>query len=130
MAVLILLLVLYLLFIEVRQGYKDGLDYFKSLYNYIDLMQYLGTVYVVVSNMIGYDESSMLIKRDLCAFVLICQGVKMIVDWLRLFDNTSFYVTLIIRTFVDVAYFLLILLILLIYAGNAMYMLDLSKDTK
>ena len=75
-----------------------------------------------------YDESSMLVKRDLCAFVLISQGIKMIIDWLRLFDNTSFYVTLIIRTFVDVAYFLLILLILLIYAGNAMYMLDLSKD--
>ena len=125
---MILLLVLYLLLIEASQAKKDGLDYFKSLYNYIDLLQYLGTIYVVVSNMIGYDESSMLLKRDLCAFVLISQGIKVIVDWLRLFDNTSFYVTLIIRTFVDVAYFLLILLILLIYAGNAMYMLDLSKD--
>ena len=61
-------------------------------------------------------------------FVLIFQGMKVIIDWLRLFDNTSFYVTLILRTFTDILYFLLIILILLIYIGNAMYMLHLSAD--
>ena len=32
----ILILVSYLLYIETKQMQKDGLDYFKSLYNYID----------------------------------------------------------------------------------------------
>ena len=40
----------------------------------------------------------------------------------------SFYVTLIIRTFIDIGYFLLIMLILLVYAGNAMYMLHLNAN--
>ena len=62
-------------------------------------------------------------KRNLCTFVVISQGMKAIVDWLRLFDNTSFYVTLILRTFIDILYFLLIMLILLFYFGIAMYML-------
>ena len=59
---------------------------------------------------------------------MISQGAKFIVDWLRLFDNTSFYVTLILRTFVDIGYFLFIMLIMLIYIGNAMYMLEMSAD--
>ena len=54
--------------------------------------------------------------------------MKAIVDWLRLFDNTSFYVTLILQTFVDIGYFLFITLLLLIYIGNAMYMLHLNAD--
>ena len=54
---------------------------------------------------------------------MISQGMKAILDWLRLFDNTSFYVTLILRTFTDIVYFLLILLLLLVYVGLSMYML-------
>ena len=60
--------------------------------------------------------------------VLISQCVKAIIDWLRLFDNTSFYVTLILKTFTDIVYFLFIILLLLIYIGNAMYMLQLNSD--
>ena len=54
--------------------------------------------------------------------------MKAIVDWLRLFDSTSFYVTLILRTFTDIVYFLLVLLLLLVYVGLAMYMLQLNAD--
>ena len=124
----ILILVTYLLYIEVLQGLKDGLDYFTSMYNYVDLFQYIGTVWVVVTNLQDQEASSMIQKRTLCTFVLISQGMKAIVDWLRLFDNTSFYVTLILKTFVDIAYFLLIILLLLVYVGNAMYMLQLNAD--
>lgn len=54
--------------------------------------------------------------------------MKAIMDCLRLYDSTSFYVTLILRTFIDIAYFLFIMLLLLIYIGNAMYMLHLNAD--
>ena len=37
LGVLILILVVYLLYIELKQGLKDGEDYFKSMYNYVDL---------------------------------------------------------------------------------------------
>ena len=98
------------------------------MYNYVDLFQYIGTAWVVVSNLQDQEASKMSEKRTLCTFVLISQGMKAIVDWLRLFDNTSFYVTLILKTFVDIAYFLLIILLLLVYVGNAMYMLQLNAD--
>ena len=124
----ILILVAYLLYIEVLQVLKYGLDYFSSMYNYIDLFQYIGTVYVVISNLKDQEASSMIQKRTVCTFVLLSQGMKAIIDWLRLFDQTSFYVTLILKTFVDISYFLLIILLLLVYIGNAMYMLQLNAD--
>ena len=98
------------------------------MYNYVDLFQYIGTAWVVITNLMGQEDSDMTLNRTLCTFVLIVQGIKMIIDWLRLFDNTSFYVTLIVKTFVDIAYFLLIILLLLVYVGNAMYMLHLNAD--
>lgn len=128
LGVLILILVVYLLFLEVKQGYNDGTDYFKSMYNYIDMLQYIGTAWVVITNLQGQEDSSMIQNRILCTFVLISQGMKAIIDWLRLFDNTSFYVTLILKTFIDIFYFLLIILLLLVYVGNAMYMLHLNAD--
>ena len=66
--------------------------------------------------------------RTLCAFVLLSQGSKAITDWLRLFDQTSFYVTLILKTFTDIAYFMIIMTLLLLYVGIAMYMLHLNAD--
>ena len=128
LGVLILILVAYLLYIEVKQGLKDGKDYFLSMYNYIDLFQYIGTTWVVVTNILDHNQERMITNRTLCTFVLLSQGNKAITDWLRLFDNTSFYVTLILRTFIDIVYFLLIILLLLVYVGNAMYMLHLNAD--
>ena len=60
---------------------------------------------------------------------MISQGAKAIVDWLRLFDVTSFYVTLIIQTILDMKYFLLILAVMVIYFGSTMYMLQLNVIT-
>ena len=65
---------------------------------------------------------------NLQSSILISQRIKAIIDWLRLFDNTSFYVTLILKTFIDIVHFLLIILLLLVYVGNAMYMLHLNAD--
>ena len=44
---LIILQVVYQLYIESWQIFHDGWDYWKSLYNYFDLFQYIGTLFVV-----------------------------------------------------------------------------------
>ena len=49
-------------------------------------------------------------------------------DWLRLFDNTSFYVTLITKTISDILYIGFIIVIILVYIGLAMYMLELNAE--
>ena len=70
----------------------------------------------------------MIEKREICIFVLLCQGIKFVIDWLRLFDKTSFYVTLIVRTIRDIAYFMIILMSMLFYFGLAVYMLQLNNQ--
>ena len=64
--------------------------------------------------------------RNLCCFILLSQGVKAVIDWLRLFDTTSFYVTLILRTVTDIGFFVLIIGVMITYSGCATYMLQLN----
>ena len=71
------------------------LNYFKSGLNYIDMLQYLGTLWVILNDLFDVDLLIIMDKRILCLIVILCQGIKAILDWLRLFDSTSFYVTLI-----------------------------------
>ena len=66
-----------------------------SPYNYNDMFQYLATILIVVTNLSDVSLTAMMNKRVLCVFIIISQGIKAVLDWLRLFDNTSFYVTLI-----------------------------------
>ena len=59
------------------------------------MLQYLGTLWVILNDLFDADLLIIMDKRILCLIVILCQGVKAILDWLRLFDSTSFYVTLI-----------------------------------
>ena len=68
----------------------------------------------------------MVTVRNLCCFILLSQGVKAVIDWLRLFDTTSFYVTLILRTVTDIQFFVLIIMVMITYSGCATYMLQLN----
>ena len=74
----------------------------------------------MISNLFAGSEFIAAYLRNLQSSILISQGIKAIVEWLRLFDNTSFCVTLIFKALIDVVYFLLIILLLLVYVGNAM----------
>ena len=51
-----------------------------------------------------------------------------VLDWLRLFEKTSFYIKLIIETVYDIGYFMIIFIAALFMFGNTMYMLQLNKD--
>ena len=108
--------------------FNDPKAYWYSPYNWNDLFQYLGTVFIIVINLFWKSGIALEQERNICAFVLISQGAKMVLDWLRLFDNTSFYVTLIIKTIRDIGYIAVIIVIILVYIGSAMYMLQLNSD--
>ena len=101
-------------------------NYFKSGLNYNDMIQYLGTLWILLTNLFNADLPIVLDKRILCIKVLLSQGVKAILDWLRLFDNTSFYVTLTERKIFAIRYIVLIIFIILVYICSAMYMLQLN----
>ena len=59
------------------------------------MFQYPASLWIVVTNLSDVSLATTMNKRVLCVFVIISQGIKAVLDWLRLFDNTSFYVTLI-----------------------------------
>ena len=60
--------------------------------------------------------------------MLLSQGSKAVLDWLRLFDTTSFYVTLIIKTIVDIGSIAFIIVVILVYSGCALYMLEQNSS--
>ena len=110
----------------IKSDSKSEKAYFKSPYNYNDMFQYVATLWIVVTNLSDASLTTVMNQRVLCVFVIISQGIKAVLDWLRLFDNTSFYVTLIQRTITDIGYIGLIIAIILIYIGCAMFMLQLN----
>ena len=66
------------------------------------------------------------IRRTLCVFILLSQGIRAIFQLFESFDSTTFYVALIAETLADVKAFSVIMLVLLVYFGSAMYMLQLN----
>ena len=69
-------------------------SYFKSSLNYNDMLQYLGTLWILLTNLFDLDLPILMDKRIICVIVLLSQAVKAILDWIRLFDSTSFYAIL------------------------------------
>ena len=65
-------LVIYKLHIEIKQARDDIKDYLSSSYNYIDILQYFGTLVVVISNMAGGILLNKIVKCNICIFVLLC----------------------------------------------------------
>ena len=117
------------LWIEITQIMNDPKGYLTSVYNWNDLFQYTVTIFIVVINIFGDGSRIIGLERSLCSFVLLSQGAKAVLDWLRLFDNTSFYVTLILKTIRDIGYIAFIIIIILIYIGSALYMLQLNTNS-
>ena len=87
------------------------------------MFQYLGTIWIVVNNILDNPVLNIKETRNLAGFIIMAQGMKAVLDWLRLFDNTNFYVTLIIKTILDIGYFSMILGFVLYYIGAAVYMI-------
>ena len=67
-------------------------------------------------------------QRSFCTFILLSQGSKAVLDWLRLFDTTSFYVTLIIKTIIDIGSIAFIIVVILVYSGCALEMLQQNSS--
>ena len=72
---------------------------------------------IVVDTTFKTDLINMPWKRNLSAFILLFLLEKLVLDWLRLFDTTSFTVTLITSTFYDMVNFLVILIVIIIFFG-------------
>ena len=117
--VLIVSLSLFFLWIELRQILISGLDYFADVWNYVYVLGNLLAILVVLAHglQLPFRQSYMVMFGST---VIIFQYV-MFFYWMRLFKSLAFYVTMILETFSDIFYFLLIYMLALTMFGNALY---------
>ena len=63
----------------------------------------------------------------MCAVLSFIIWMKML-DWLRLFDSTAFFIKLIMQTLVDVLPFFVILFVFIFMFGSALYLLSMNRE--
>jgi len=121
----IFLLLIYQIWIEYIETQGTLLKYFSVPSNYADIFTFSSTAMIIIIQTFGLGGPSLLEQRLLAAFIILALWFK-VFDWMRLFEQTSFYIRLIIETFVDIGYFMIIFFVALTANGCAMYMLQLN----
>lgn len=132
----------YFMLNELRQMRNDGLEYFKSIWNYLDTLPIIG-IYVMFAFALieefGYSEGEFnrLIQRSFLSVVTLLMWLKFLY-FFRLFDATSYLIRAVVEVVFSMRHFLLVLLFTIIGFGNAFYVLsngnevikeeDLEKD--
>ena len=105
----------------------QGCEYFISFWNVIDMLGLLFTFVVVLATAIASDAALFQALRVIAAFAS-CFTLLKLFDWLRLFEETAFYVLLAGVTLHDIRYFLLLLATTLMMFGVPLVMLDQSSE--
>lgn len=91
-------------FSECKEWRRDGLDYFKDIWNFLDVSIIVVTQIYMVQFM-----GDFLLQRDWfrVAFVRTCGGMTLFLlwikcfYWMRLFSQTAYFIKLIQRTIAD-----------------------------
>ena len=121
---------------EIRQIINDGANYFKSFWNYIDLIPLFG-IYLIAFNSLletviyaavqveRVDETE---QRIVIAIVTLFMWLKFLY-FFRFFDQTSYLIRIVVEVVIDMRNFLLVLLFMIIGFGNSFYVLSLGNST-
>ena len=115
---------------EIKQYFasEEGLDYFKDLYNVND-QAYLILNFLVLLMTLNGDNGfvNRNLQRTLAAISSFLLWVK-VIDWLRLFQNTAFYVHLIKETVIDMKSFMVVILVWFMAFGTSFYLLTSNRN--
>ena len=115
-------------YIEVVQAKNEGWRYLCSFWNFVDITGLLLAFVVYLMTGVKSELLSFEVLRVFAAFASCFTLIKLF-DWLRLFEQTAFYVLLLEITMQDIKYFFLLVLATLMMFGVPLLMLDgSSKD--
>ena len=78
-------------------------------------------------NLLDYTDNTIGYQRYLAAVSVCCLWIK-VIDWLRLFDGTAFYIQLIMMTLSSIKEFLVIILVGYMMFGSAVYILEMQDE--
>ena len=76
--------------------------------------------------MLNLDIPTIQIRCVLAALISIMMWMKML-EWLRVFDSTAFFVKLIMQTMIDILPFFVIFFIFIFMFGSALYILSMNR---
>lgn len=79
---------------ELKQFRLLKTKYFESFWNYVDIFMLTSTSFVIIASSLHFDFISMNSLRVIAALASCATILKMF-DWLRLFEQTAFYILLI-----------------------------------
>jgi len=113
---------------EVIQICHEKQRYFKSLFNIVQISAIMINIACIFFGIFWDQEldgrreriSRSVVAPAFGTFLLFLQ----LVYWLLLFERTSFYVTLLVQSFLDIIYFLFILLIILLAFAITVFVIN------
>ena len=119
--IVLLLYLSYFLIEEIKQVRKIGFyNYFRSIWNYVDLIFIILSVPTLIINLIASINSKLFSDVDFLrpfhSISLFFVFIRLL-SFLRIFDELSFLVRMILQVFIDMKNFLLIIITL----GSAFY---------
>lgn len=107
--------------------YADLKEHFSSLYNIFDILQLMSTLWITIANLPEGGSSARNTHRVVISFSLFIIWFKLF-DWLRLWEDTAFYIKLISQTISDIGVFSIIFVIGLAMFGSGMFLLQNNMD--
>ena len=106
------------------QNLETYAEYFLSVWNMNDLIYLALNTLVMLSSITG-NLIPLDVERNFAAISIICLWFK-VYDWLRLFNDTAFFVRLIEETFLSIKSFLIVIFVFFMMFGSAFYVINMN----
>ena len=112
---------------EFKQLKALRVDYFKSMWNVVDVANITLTALVIVTSFkpLAFYSSE---TNKVIASIASCLLTFKVFDWLRLFENTAFFILLVRQTLIDIGSFLILIIFAWLTFGLPMVILNLNRD--
>ena len=131
--VIVIIGTFYFAYFELITIVRDGCEYLKDVFNYVDLampfLQLYLTRFGAGANAPEEGEDVTKSRRALAALTVTFIWVKAFY-WLKLFNSTSFYIRLIMETLIDIGYFIILFIFILMTFGNAILIMDTGREER
>lgn len=112
-----------LLLYEIYQMFAGGLDYFKDMWNYVDMIR--SSLFFIYTILVWVDYFSN--QTDFLALIILITWIRG-VTYFRIFDSTRYLINLIFEVFNDIPSFLIVFFYTILAFSFIFYALDSSGD--
>ncbi len=120
--VIVVLLTAYFILFEILQFTQRKANYFKKVWNWIDMITYLLNIVYILTDLSGADPLKV---RPLGSIAVFLMWFKLLY-FLRLFLPTLYMIRMIIEVFYDMYTFIIVLALAMLAFGNAFYILAVN----